>query len=117
MTRRSESYGEPLRWPDFIDVVERRLGMFVGRATYERAVSFVIGFDAAQVVQLGPRIQERVRERHNSGSLAWPGVLLSEAIGDDRPSDLGPLSKEQDARAIELLASELRAALADQTSD
>lgn len=97
-------------------MVEHRLGMFVGRATYERAVSFVIGFDAAQAVQLGPRIQERVRERHNSGSLAWPGVLLSEAIGDERSSDLGPLSQEQDARAIELLASELRAVLIDQTA-
>jgi hypothetical protein len=59
----------PLTWPFVIDVVQNRLGMWVGRATYERAIALVIGFDMAQAESIDQRMQSRVSKRHNTGSI------------------------------------------------
>lgn len=89
--------------------------MWVGRPTYERAIALVIGFDMAQPESIDQRMQSRVSERRNTGSIGWPGALLDEAIGHDlRTSGVRPLSPEQDARAIDLLVRELRAVLGEE---
>ncbi|MFG1626416.1 hypothetical protein [Kribbella sp. NPDC049227] len=108
-----KAYTRPLTWPFVIEVLQTRLGMWVGRPTYERAIALVIGFDMAQPESINQRMQSRVSQRRNTGSISWPSALLEEAIGDEpRTSrDLGPLTPEQDARAIDLLARELRAVL------
>ncbi|MFC6157990.1 hypothetical protein [Kribbella jiaozuonensis] len=105
----------PLTWPFVIEVLQTRLGMWVGRPTYERAIALVIGFDMAQAESINQRLQSRVSERRKTGSISWPSALLEEAIGDEprMSRDLGPLSPEQDARAIDLLVRELRAVLGD----
>ncbi|MEV8375858.1 hypothetical protein AB0P21_24185 [Kribbella sp. NPDC056861] len=110
-------HNRPLTWPFIVSVVQNRLGMWVGRPTYERAIALVIGFDMAQAESIDQRMQSRVSERCNAGSLGWPWALLAEAIGHDArtPRDLGPLSPEQDALAIDLLVRELRAVLGDET--
>jgi hypothetical protein len=108
-----EVHTRPLTWAFVVSVVQSRLGMWVGRPTYERAIALVIGFDMAQAESIDQRLQARVSERCNTGSIGWPRALLAEALGEDlRTSrDLGPLSPEEDARAIDLLVKELRAVL------
>jgi hypothetical protein len=66
-------------WAEFLEILERRLGMFTGRATYERAVAMVIGFDLAQDQPIHPVIQKRVTARNGYGSIGWPWVLRSAA--------------------------------------
>lgn len=69
------------------------------------------GFNLAQAESIHPRLQARMVARHDSGSLWWARVLLLEALGDEGENvrGLGPLTPEQDQRAIELLAAEIRA--------
>ena len=105
-------------WAEFIEILERRLGMFAGRATYERAVAMVIGFDLAQDHPIHTVIEERVMARNGSGPMGWPWVLLAEALGRDLSArlDLGPLEADEDRAAIGLLSRELRACLADRAA-
>lgn len=108
-----EVHNHPFDWAFVISVLESRLGMWVGRPTYERAVALVIGFDMAQPERVNGLMQSRVAARHNTGPLGWPWVLKAEATGGDvhAPGDLGDLTPEQDTAAIALLASELRSVL------
>ncbi len=100
-------------WPELIEILEQRLGMYVGRPTYERAISLLTDFDLAQENSIWPDLQERVAARHQAGSAGWPWVLLAEALSQDvhNPPDLGPLTPEEDRTAIAHLCSQLRAYL------
>jgi hypothetical protein len=106
-------YNRPFGWEFVIDAVEHRLGMWVGRPTYEHAVALVTGFDMAQVDSVHPLLQQRVSMRHGTGPITWATVLRAEALDVDVASagDLGPLTPDQDGRAIKLLVGELRAVL------
>lgn len=106
-------FNQPFPWQFVLSILEGRLGMWVGRPTYERAVALVIGFDMAQPESVLGEMQKRVSERLGSGSRAWPWALMDEAIGEgpSRDRDLNGLRPEQDARAIAHLVAELRAAL------
>ncbi|MCV2395112.1 hypothetical protein OEB99_12415 [Actinotalea sp. M2MS4P-6] len=108
-----EVVDNPFPWSFVLSVIEDRLGMWVGRPTYERAVALVIGFDMAQPESIGGSMQRRVSERLGSGSRGWPWVLMDEAIGESpsRGRDLSELTAEQDSLAIAHLVSELRALL------
>lgn len=105
----------PFDWEGVLYMVEHRLGMWVGRPTYERAVALITGFDLSQPISIAPAMQERVRVRRGRRvPIGWPWVLLVEALGGDfetRP-DLGPLTPEEDAAAIKLLVAEVRAVIA-----
>jgi len=103
----------PFSWETILYVLEHRLGMYVGRATYERAVAFVLGFDVAQPQSIDEQIRSRLQARGYTGPLFWASVLLREALGGElhAPVDLGGLTPEQDRQAIAFLVSELRAAL------
>lgn len=70
----------------------------------------------AQAESIDQRMQSRVSERRDTGSIGWPWALLDEAIGHSlRTSrDPGSLSPEQDARAIDSLVKELRAVLGEE---
>ena len=94
-------------WAELLDEIEYRLGMYTGRPTYERAVFLVQGFDLAEGRGRLALLQERVGERYNSGSIAWPWVLVREVVGDET-SELGPLTPGQDAAAIAVLVRTLR---------
>ncbi len=100
-------------WLELTDVIEDRLGMYVGRATYERAIALLRGFDLAQGTSLWPELQKRAEARHQTGSRGWPWVLLAEALGADvhDAPDLGPLTREQNKAAIASLCGELRSCL------
>ncbi len=100
-----------MTWAGLVDAIEHRLGMYTGRPTYERAVYLVVGFDLAQPTSRLTELQARIAGRHSIGSLSWESVLLAEAIGADvqTPPPLGPLSTEDDARAVTALVRELRA--------
>ena len=108
-------HNRPFTWDFVLSVLEHRLGMWVGRPTYERAVALVIGFDMAQPESVNEPLQSQIASRHGTGPLGWAWVLRAEAIGGDvhNPGDLGDLTPEQDAKAIALLVSELRAVLND----
>ena len=108
MSEQPAAYNHPFQWDFVLQAVEHRLGMWVGRPTYERAVALVTGFDMAQPTS----IQQRMWSRICTGSVDWPWVLLELAI--NRPvDDLGPLAAEEDAAAISLLVTELRAVLSE----
>jgi hypothetical protein len=96
-------------WTELLDAIEHRLGMYTGRPTYERAVFLVQGFDLAEGHGRLALLQQRVRERHGSGPIAWSRVLLREVIPDEPAVDLGPLTPEQDEAAIAVLVRHLRA--------
>jgi hypothetical protein len=100
-------------WLELTQIIEHHLGMYVGRATYERAIALLRGFDLAQGTSLWPELQKRVEARHQTGSRGWPQVLLAEALGADvrDAPDLGPLSREQNKAAIACLCRELRSCL------
>jgi hypothetical protein len=87
--------------------------MYVGRATYERAIGLVTGFDLAQPDSVWQSLQKRVQARCHTGPSGWPWVLLAEALSVDahNPPDLGPLTPEENRTAIAHLCSELRAEL------
>ena len=106
-------FNPPFSWDFVLSVLESRLGMWVGRPTYERAVSLVIGFDMAQPQSVNGPLQARVSARHGTGPVGWPWVLQAEATGADvhNPGDLGGLTPGQDASAIALLVAELREVL------
>jgi hypothetical protein len=108
-----EVYNRPFTWSSVLSVVEDRLGMWVSRPTYERAIALVTGFDMAQAESIHDKMQQLVIERHNSGSLGWPFVLMAQATGGDIhvPRDLGPLTPEEDALAIAQLVADLRLVL------
>lgn len=109
-----EVSNRPFTWDFVLAVIDNRLGMWVGRSTYERAVALVIGFDMAQPDSIDGPMQKRVSERLGSGSTGWPWALMREALGDSPGSgrDLNELSAEQNAIAIAHLVRELRAVLA-----
>lgn len=109
----SEVFTNPSPWGFVLSVIEERLGMWVGRPTYERAVALVIGFDMAQPESVHGAMQKRVSERLGRGSRGWPWALMDEAIGEvpSRDRDLSELTPEEDSRAIAHLVSELRALL------
>ncbi len=105
----------PYDWAFVLEMVEKRLGMWVGRDTYERAVALVTGFDMSQPMSVHGPMQARLQERMNAGPIFWTRALLAEALGRDLNDlrDLGPLSVEDDKRAINLLVSELRVVVAE----
>lgn len=112
-------HNRPFTWEFVVSILENRLAMWVGSATYERAVGLVMGFDMAQPESIGPRMHHRASLRSDIAQVVgWQGVLMAEASeGDDHkprtPLDMTP---EQNAKAITLLAGELRAALTDDPS-
>ena len=99
----------PRSWTFVTDEVIPRLGMWTGRPTYERAVNLIVGFDLAQTESIQDRMQQRLTDRHGPSAIAWPWLILAEAIGADihNPPDLGPITPEQDAAAIDHLRREL----------
>jgi hypothetical protein len=113
MATAPEVHNPPFRWPFVLSIVEGRLGMWVGRPTYERAIALVIGFDMAQPESISGPMQQRVARRLGTGSRGWPWALMAEAIGEDvnNTLDLNELSPEQDALAIAHLVRELRSVL------
>jgi hypothetical protein len=113
MATRPEVHNPPFQWPFVLSVVEKRLGMWVGRPTYERAVAMVIGFDMAQPESINGAMQMRVAERLGTGAVAWPWALMRDAIGEDPKGsrDLNELSPDEDELAIARLVRELREVL------
>ena len=107
-------FNRPFSWDFVLQIVENRLGMWVGRPTYERAVALIVGFDMAQAETIHDRMQARIRERHGTGPLGWEWVLMAAALGRDvhAPGDLGPLTAEEDDVAVRVLVAELREVLA-----
>ena len=110
-------YNRPFTWAFVLSMVENRLGMWVGSPTYERAVALITGFDMAQTGSIHGRMQAIMSKRHGTGPIGWPHVLMAEATGGDvhNPGDLGPLTPEQDARAIAQLVVELRSLMGIET--
>jgi len=109
-----EVFNRPFPWDFVLAVLDNRLGMWVGRPTYERAVALVIGFDMAQPDSIDGAMHQRVSERFGStASIGWPWALMREALGDSPGSgrDLNELTSEEDAVAIAHLVRELRAVL------
>lgn len=100
-----------MEWPEVVNLVEHRLGLYVGRPTYERAVSLITGFDLAQPGSVHSALQERLASRGRAGPVFWPHVLLAEALSLDTHTahDLGALTPEEDQAAIAHLCTELRA--------
>jgi hypothetical protein len=76
-------YNRPFTWAVVLSMVENRLGMWVGRSTYERAVALITGFDMAQTESIHGRMQAIMSKRHGTGSISWPHVLMAEATGGD----------------------------------
>jgi hypothetical protein len=118
MDDRPQVYNRPFTWDFVLWTVETCLGMWVGRPTYERAVALITGFDMAQTESIHGRMQEVMSKRHGTGPIGWPHVLMAEAIGRDihNPGDLGPLTPEDDARAIAQLVVELRSLINIETA-
>lgn len=104
---------EAVDWPEFVELLEHRLGLYVGRPTYERAVCLLTGFDLAQPGSIHAELQDRLARRGYTGPISWPSVLLAEALSADvhAPPALGPLTPEEDRAAIAFLCAELRAHL------
>lgn len=99
-------------WNYVLDTVFPRFGMWTGRATYERAVCFVQGFDLARGGQVHPLLHEWAQERYGATNIGWPWVLVRLTLGIPHEvlegHDLGNLTEKQDKAAIALLEEALR---------
>lgn len=106
---------ESRNWPFVIDEVLARPGMWTGRPTFSRAVSFVMGFDLARGDDVGSLLQQRLTDRHGPSPIHWSGLLAAEATGRDidSPPEIGALTAEEDAASIELMRAELLAVTGD----
>lgn len=62
-------------------MVERRLGMYVGRPRYDRAFSVVTGFDLARGRGELAEFQRWMSERHQGSPLTFWALILVEAFG------------------------------------
>jgi len=99
-------------WAYLLDHVMPRLGMWIGRESYERAVCFVQGFDLARGEHVHARLQEWAQDRYGETNIGWPWVILRLAVGTSSDvlegRDLGPLTAEEDEAALSLLRRALR---------
>ena len=69
-------HNPPFEWPFVLFMVEKRLGVWVGRPTYERAVALVTGFDMARPESVNGPMQarhrsRRVRHRRGVSVIGW----------------------------------------------
>ncbi|MFC0006495.1 hypothetical protein [Micromonospora siamensis] len=62
--------------------VEHRLGLYVGRPTYDQAFSLLVGFDLARGRGELAAFQEWMSARHGGSSLAFSSLALVETFGD-----------------------------------
>ncbi|SRR6266545_1148181 len=117
MDGRPQASNPPFTWAFVLSIVENRLGMWVGRPTYERAVALITGFDMAQTESIHGRMQALMSKRHGTGPIGWPHVLMAEAIGGDvhDPGDLGPLTQNK-MPTIAQLVVELRSLMGIETA-
>jgi hypothetical protein len=102
-------------WSYVLETVLPRLGMWTGRATYERAVCFVEGFDLAQGSRVHPLMTSWAQAQYGETNIGWPWVLVRIVLGTSRDTlegrDLDALSPEEDAAALALLHEALREAV------
>lgn len=98
-------------WRYVLDDVLPRLGMWTGRATYERAVFFVEGFDLARGGQVTPLLTAWAQARYGETNIGWPWVLVRSTLGTPRGAlegrDLGDLTPAEDEAALALLREAL----------
>lgn len=105
-------------WNYVVDNVLPRLGMWTGRATFERAVCFIEGFDLATGSGMTPKLTAWTRARYGDTNIGWPWVLIRLTLDTPRTDldgrDLGSLSPHEDKAALDLLAEALREVVASQ---
>ena len=95
-------------WAELVDEVEHHLGMFTGRALYDRACALITGFDMAEASGVLDGFRNWMVERHPSKpSYTWSALVLDEVFGADRTVDDRNLDRG-DERAIEHLCELLR---------
>lgn len=76
-----------MSWEEFLWHMDHRLGMYVGRPTYERAFSALTGFDLARGRGELAAFQKWMSARHHGSSLAFWSLVLVETFGEGATED------------------------------
>ncbi|WP_436531993.1 hypothetical protein [Actinoplanes sp. HUAS TT8] len=94
-------------WRELLSMVEKRLGMYVGRPRYDRAFSVITGFDLARGQGELAEFQQWMLRRHPGSPLTFWALILVEAFGDH--ADESRLVTDEDHQlAVEVLCRRLR---------
>lgn len=83
-------------WDELLSMVERRLGLYVGRPRYDRAFSVITGFDLARGRDELKGFQRWMVDRHPGTNLVFWALILVETFGEQ--ADESRLVTDEDHR-------------------
>ncbi|MGK5518094.1 hypothetical protein ACSNN9_01925 [Micromonospora sp. URMC 107] len=104
-----------MSWEEFLWHMEHRLGMYVGRPTYERAFSLLTGFALARGQAELAAFQKWMSARHPGSPLVFSSLALAETFGMGA-IEVGLVSDDDYKRAVSNLCRLFREFLGQHAS-